>query len=399
LNTQNVIENKFVPDKHGQRANQLYRSRINVLLAIDKAGYDGKMHGGGRFFFNILSRINQERFKVIPCILRREDSLKSLFEKEGIRVRYLGRGKFDPLVLFDFLKLIRKEKIHIMHLNSFGSQLFGRLSGAITGVPTIIHGHGIDYCPTWYQKTSDLFLSKFTDRAITVSTSVKADYIKRRKIDPKKVLVIPNGIPLEDFETIPEQKCREIKKHFRIKSDYYVVGTVTRLREEKGNRYFLEAAAEVLKVSPMTYFLLVGDGPLLDELRLLAKQLGISRNVIFAGHQHDVASLLSIFDVKVISSVTEGHPLAILEAMATRKPIVATNVGGIKDILNNGEIGLLIPPREPHAMADKIIYLLQHKKEREQLAMKAYQESRKYSLDVYIRHLERVYEEIDEKIQ
>jgi glycosyltransferase involved in cell wall biosynthesis len=373
-------------------------SRINVLVAIDKTGYNGNIHGGGRFFFNTVSRIDRELFNVIPCILRRENALKSEFEKQGIRVRYLGRGKFNPFVLFDFLKLIRDEKIHVLHLNSFSSQQFGRLAGIITGVPTIIHGHGIDYCYSWYQQISDVFLAKFTNRVITVSASVKEDYIQRRKMDSKKVVVMPNGIPIEDFTPRPEPKCRDLKERLGIEPDCFVVGSVTRLREEKGNRYLLEAAAEVLKVFPKTYFLLVGDGPLMNELRQLAQQLGIEQNVIFTGFQQDVASMLSIFDIKVIASLTEGHPLALLEAMAMGKAVVSTEVGGIKEILREREAGLLVPPREPQAMADKIIYLLQHEQERTNLGTMAYQESRKYGLDAYMRDLERVYEMVAGKL-
>jgi glycosyltransferase involved in cell wall biosynthesis len=373
-------------------------SRIEILVVIDHMSYNGSMHGGGRFFLNTVSGIDRNRFNIIPCILRDEDPLKQVFENQSIRIRYLRRKKLDPFVLFDFIKIIRDEKIQLIHLHGYGSQIFGRLAGIITGVPTIIHGHGIDYFPSWYQGMLDRFLAKFTAQAIAVSESVKEDYVRRRKIHAGKVIVMPNGIPLEEFKPLPRTKYREIKNRFGLEPDHSVVGTVTRLREEKGNRYLLEAAVEVLKVLPKTYFLLVGGGPLLAELKCLASQLRVEQKVIFAGFCQNIPAVLSIFDVKVMASLNEGLPLALLEAMAVGKPIVATNIGGIREILRDGETGLLVPPRNPQAMADKIIYLLQHEEERARLGSAAYQESRKYGLDTYLKDLERVYEEASAKL-
>ncbi|MFX0210316.1 MAG: glycosyltransferase family 4 protein [Candidatus Hodarchaeota archaeon] len=372
--------------------------KINVLVALDKASYNGKIHGGGRSFFNIVTRINQKRFNVIPCILRKEDSLKSLFEKHGVRVNYLGRGKFDPFVLFDFIRLIKSEKIHILHLNSFASHQFGRLAGAITGVPTIIHARGLtDYPYSWYQQISDWFLARFTDQAIAVSKIVKEAYIANRKIDGDKVIVMPNGVPLEEFKPLPAEQRREIKRRLGIKPDHQVVGTVTRFIELKGNRYFLEAAAKVLQILPNTNFLVVGDGPLFQELKKLSRQLKLENHVFFTGFSDNVPAILSIIDVKVVSSLSEGFGNILVEAMSMGKAIVATNVAGLKEIVTDGKTGLLVPPRDPQAMAEQIIYLLQHEKERNRLELKSQDESRKYALDVYIRNLEKVYEEVAAK--
>lgn len=366
----------------------------NVLIAIDHVTYDGNMHGGGRFFFDVVSRINPDKFHVVACVLRKEDSMRSVFERQGIQIRYLGRGRLDPFVLFDLVRIIRSERIHVLHLHGYGSQIFGRVAGVLTGASTIIHGHGIDFYPSSLQEFTDRCLSRFTARAIAVSAWVKEDYVQRRKMDPSKVLVMRNGIPIENFVPIAEQERREIKQGLGIQCGYCVVGTVTRLREEKGNRYFLEAAAEVLKVCPKTYFLLVGDGPLLNELRELAERLGIGQKVIFAGFQQDVARMLSIFDVKVIASLTEGLSLAVLEAMAMGKAVVATAVGGNGELLRDGETGLLVPPRDPEALAEKIICLLRNEQERARLGRRAHEESRRYGLDGYVRDLEIVYEEV-----
>ncbi len=377
-------------------------SKLNVLITTDKVGYEGKIHGPGRSFLNIVSSIDRERSRVVPCILRKEDSLKPIFERRGIKINYLGRGEFDPFVFFYLIKLIKNERIHVVHLNGYRSSIFGRLARIVTGVPTIMHARGAsDFYGwkknnrySWYQKVIDRFLARFTDLVIAVSDEVKEIYVQQRKIDPKKVIVMPNAIALERFKPLPVEKGKELRKQLGLKPDHLIVGTVTRFIEIKGNKYFLEAAKRVLHVFPNAYFLVVGEGPLFSELKQLCQRLGIDKSVIFTGFRNDIPQLLSIFDVKVIPSLSEGSPNVLLEALAAGKPIVATDVGGISDILRDGETGLLVPPQDPHAMSERIIYLLQCKEVRERLAMKARKESRKYSLDTYVKNLENVYVDV-----
>ncbi len=371
-------------------------NKINVLMAIDHVDYDGQLHGGGRCFSNIISRINLNRFKIIARVLRRASSVKQLVGGVGVSIRSLARHRLDPRTLLDLIRTIRAENIHLLHLHGFGSQTFGRMAAALTGVPAIIHGHGLDYYPSGFQKLMDRLLSRFTCLAITVSNSVKEDYVLRRQIDPGLVLVMPNGIPIEKFTPVHEQNIQELKRSLDIPFDHYVVGTVTRLREEKGNRYLLEAIAQVVGVISNVTLLIVGDGPLREELHQLAYRSGIAGCVIFAGFHQDVANMLSIFDVMVIASLSEGQSLALLEAMAMEKAVVATNVGGISEILRDGETGLLVPPQDPRTMAAKIIYLLQHGQERARLGSKACMESAKFSLDRYVKDLEGVYEDVVE---
>ena len=367
-------------------------ARMNVLVAIDHVSYNGCVHGAGRVFLNIVSKINQERFNVIPCVVRGQE--KEGWDAQGLRIKCLGRGKFNPLVLGDFLKLLRAEKIDLVHLHQYSCSIIGRVAAMARGIPCIIHGHGLDYTYSWYQQIPDWLLAKATDRAIVVSNVVRDIYVKKRKIEPDKLVVMPNGIVLESFNPSSAQRTEALKQHLGLRSDHAVVGTVTRLREEKGNRYLLEAAAKVLEVLPKTYFLIVGDGPMLDDLKQRSRHLGIHHKVIFAGYQPDVAGMLSLFSIKVIASITEGHPLALLEAMAVGKAVVATDVGGIKEILKDGQVGLLVPPQDPKTMADKIVYLLRHETERVRFGARAYQESRQYSLDGYVRNLETLYEAV-----
>jgi glycosyltransferase involved in cell wall biosynthesis len=150
----------------------------------------------------------------------------------------------------------------------------------------------------------------------------------------------------------------------------------------------------VLEAFPRVVFLIVGDGPLRGELEALTRALGVEKNVIFAGYREDVPRVLSVFDIKVLPSVTEGLPLAILEAMAMGKPVIATEVGGVKEILKDGETGFLVPPQDPEALSERIIYLLRNEDEARQLGIRAREESKKYDIDLCVRRLEELYFEL-----
>ncbi len=340
---------------------------------------------------NILPRLDQKRFNVILVILRDSASLETELKAEGIKTIRLKRHKFDPFTLYDFIKIIKEENVDVLHLHQYGSSNFGRIAGRITGIPTILHAHGPDLNYPVYQRIADWLLAKQTPFTLAVSKSTNEECIRNRSIRQEKIFILPNGIPLEHFKPTPLSTCNSLKRQLNIPLNAPVIGTVTRFHEEKGNRYLLESAIDILKILPNTRFLLVGEGPLLEQLRELARCLGIERNVIFAGFQMDVTGMLSIFDLNVITSLSEGHPQSVIEAMAMEKAIVATDVSGINEILIDGVTGSLIPPRDPHALAEKVIHLLKNEQERVTLGKAAYKKSREYSIGDYVRHLEKVY--------
>lgn len=370
-------------------------SKINVLLANDHLGVWNSIHGVGRLFSLWVPRFDKSKFNITVCILREKDRIGEEFEKQfkkyGVRIRFFGRAKFNPLTLMDFIKVIREEKIDIMHLQTYGASTFGRLAGIMTGTPAIVHAHDNDSNYPWYQRLADLALSKFTDKAIAVSESVKESLVTKRNVPEGRVVVMHSAIPLERFRVPEADQIQKEKRRLGISLTSKVVGTVARLREEKGLKYLLESVPKVLAVFPNTSFVIVGDGPLRRELESIPRRLKIAQNVIFTGYYEDVSKVLSICDIKVLPSLTEGFGLAIVEAMAMGKPIIATNVGGIKEILKDGGCGLLVPPRDPEALAEKIIYLLRNEDEAKRLGIIAKEESKKYDINLYIPKLERLY--------
>jgi glycosyltransferase involved in cell wall biosynthesis len=373
-------------------------SRINVLLANDHLGFGNTLHGVGRLFSLWVPRFNRDRVNVVVCILRGEDEIGRKFKKEferlGVKIRFLGRGKFNPFTLLDLVNIVREERIDVMHLQAYGASTFGRIAGLLTGVPVIVHAHDNHTNYPWYQRIADMLLGRFTDRAIAVSESVRASCIKKRKIPKDRVIVMHNGISFEQFRVPSNREIEEEKKRLGIELEFKVVGTLSKLRKEKGVEYLIKAIPAVLEDFPGVVFLIVGDGPLRGELEALTRALRVEKSVIFTGYREDVARVLSVFDIKVLPSVTEGFGIAILEAMAMGKPVIATGVGGVNEILKDGETGFLVPPEDPKALSERIIYLLRNEDEARQLGIRAREESKKYDIDLCVRRLEELYFEL-----
>lgn len=365
--------------------------KMNILWLVDHLGFDGVMHGASKYYLNAIPAFDNSKFNVLLCVLRKEDHITKFFKDKNVNVFHLGRGKFDLMTIFDVLKLVKNEKIQVIHAHGYGSSNFGRLMKIIRKTPVIVHAHDDDRNYPFHQKIADNLLRNFMDKAIAVSESVKESCVKKRNMSEEKVYVINNGIPLQDF-TIPEDARVQIeRKRLGINSNSNVIGTVARFREEKGVKYLIQSAVKVLEAFPDTVFLIAGDGPLREELINLSRQLGLENKVIFAGFCQDIPAILSILDIVAFPSLTEGFPIAILEAMAMGKPIVATNVGGIKQILSDGKTGFLVPPKDPVALAEKIIYLMTHQNEAKKTGLRAKEESKLYDNNSHVRKLEEVY--------
>ena len=365
--------------------------RINILWLVDHLGYNGFLHGAGKYYLNTIPFFDKSSFNIILCVLRSRDNLTSQFEEKGIKVHHLGRNKLDLLTILDVIKLIKKDKINLIHCHGYGSANFGRLAKIFTHTPVVVHAHDDDSNYPLYQRLSDYILKGFTDKGIAVSEAVKKASIVKRKIPREKMIVLHNGIIFDEFKIPNNIEIKEERKKWKLDEDTNVIGTIAKLRKEKGLEYLIKAVPRVLSAIPNSSFFIVGDGSLRNSLENLAKQLGIMKNITFTGFIENVSTILSIFDLKVLPSLTEGFGLVIVEAMAMGKPIIATDVGGVKEILTDGETGLLIPPKNPEVLADKIIYLLKNQEAAKKLGIKAKQESKKFDIRIQVEKLEEQY--------
>jgi glycosyltransferase involved in cell wall biosynthesis len=366
---------------------------LNILQVCDHLGWEGsRMHGVKRLFSWMIPRFDREQFSVSLLSLRKKDLSEETLDSLGIDITYLERGKFDPFTLPAMLRLVDEKRINVLHLHGYGATTFGRLVGAIRGIPTIVHEHANLTTTPWFQKIADRLLEPSTDIALAVSKSTADFVIHARLIPESKVKVVYLGVPLEEFSRPrTAAEVRAARRELGLADDEFAVGTVTRLHESKGNSYLVDAAARVVKERPRARFFLVGEGPLLGELQAQAAGLGLADRFVFAGFRRDVAGTLSAFDLSVFPSLWEGTPITAFEALAMGKPIVATDADGLLDILTNDHDAAIVPKRNADALADKIEWAIDHPAERARLGAAARLTGQQFGIDAFVRKMERLY--------
>ena len=324
--------------------------------------------------------------------LRKKDLSEETLESLGVDISYLERSKFDPMTLPDMLRIVDEKRIDILHLHGYGATTFGRLAGARRGIPTIVHEHANLTSTPWFQQIADRLLEPATDIALAVSKSTADFLIDARHIPASKVKVVYLGVPLDEFSR-PRSAAEiaEARRDLGIADGEFAIGTITRLHDSKGNSYLVEAAARVIKERPAARFFLVGEGPLLPDLEAQAASLGLGDRFVFAGFRRDVAGTLSAFDISVFPSLWEGTPITAFEALAMGKPIVSTDADGLLDILTGDHDAVIVPKRNAVALAEKIVWVMDHPDERARLGAEARRTGQQYDIDAFVRKMERLY--------
>ena len=367
--------------------------KIRVLQVCDHLGWEGsRMHGVKRLFAWMIPRFDRERFEVSLVSLRKRDLSEETLDSYGVDITYLHKSKFDPATLTALLKVVDRKKIDILHMHGYGATTFGRLVGAIRRIPTVLHEHANLTDTPWFQKIADHALEPFTDIAIAVSQSTADFVIHARKIPAGKVKVVYLGAPLEEFgRSLDDKEVADARQELAIASGDFAVGTVTRLHDSKGNEFLVDAAKKVVQERPEAKFYIVGEGPLRSQLEAQAVANGLGDRLVFVGFVKNVARTLSAFDLSVFPSLWEGTPLTAFEALAMGKPIVATDADGLLDILTRDLDALIVPKRNASALAQKIIWLMDHPEEKERLGRAARLTGERYDIAAFVKKMERLY--------
>ena len=282
---------------------------------------------------------------------------------------------FDPFYWYKLWRLIRREKIGavlVMGVPYFGA-FMAIVAKALARVPAIVWE--LSDPPSFGQPLKD-FILRIYERTLSRYTVQHADHVwvqtehMRQRIYPlgvgdDRMSVMPNGLDTEKFR--PGLDTSALRRELGLPEGTPVVLFVAAIHPRKGLRYLLEASEGIIARHPQVQFLIVGDGPEAAEMRARAARIDPTR-FIFAGFRRDIPQVLNLTTVNVLPSLREGLPQAILEAYASGVPVVATNVGGVRDILKDGENGFLIPPRDPAAIATAVSALLDDEALRQRIA-------------------------------
>ena len=367
--------------------------RLNILQVCDHLGWEGsRMHGVKRLFAWMIPRFDPARFNVSLVSLRKKDLSEETLESFGVDITYLHKSRFDPATLPALLKVVDRKQIDILHLHGYGATTFGRIAGGMRRLPTILHEHANLTDTPWFQKVADRLLEPMTDIGIAVSESTAEFVIKARQLPPEKVKVVYLGVPLEEFSRPrTADEISSARAELGMEPGDFAVGTVTRLHESKGNSYLVDAAQIVRRTHPEARFYIVGEGPLRPALEEQARALGLGDRVVFAGFAKDVARVVSAFDVSVFPSLWEGTPLTVFEALAMGKPIVATDADGLLDVLKHDRDALIVPRRDPPALAAGIVRLIEDPALRARLGAEARVTGQHYDIGAFVRKMEQLY--------
>lgn len=294
---------------------------------------------------------------------------------EGMKVQIFPcRGRFDSKTIDNIRDFIDREQPNILHSHGYKSNFYAWRALSGLNMPWVVTNHGkrVGMKLSVYNWLNIFFMKK-ADKLIAVSREI-ADEMKKKGITSTKILVIDNGIDLQKFSNL--EKSNDLRKSFRLNGNDKIVGTIGSLTEEKGHMYLLKAARQVMDKCPECRFLIVGDGGQRQFLEEKTAHLGLTEKVLFAGSRKDVPEILSMLDAFVLPSLKEGLPMALLEAMASRVPVIATSVGAIPKVLENGVSGILIQPKDSQAIASAIMQVVNDKQGSFEMAQKGFEQVR-----------------------
>jgi glycosyltransferase involved in cell wall biosynthesis len=300
------------------------------------------------------------------------------------------RSVADLPAYFRLVRLLRREKPLILHTHSSKDSWLGALAGKRAQVPAIVRTRHVSI-PVRAHRLNPVY--RLPDRVIVTAAATREHLVHRCRIPPERVVTVPTGVDLNRFG--PGLSGRGFRQEFRLDDRTPLVGIVAQLRGSKGHDQFIEAARQIVGRNPAVRFFIVGDGlwRKLVEEKIGAE--GMREYVTMTGYREDIPNVMAALDVLVIASTrTDGIPQAGLQAMAAGRPVVGTNVGGIPEVIRNGETGILVEPGDARALAEAVESLLDDPGRRETLGKTGTRMVReRHSLEAMLDALEHLYEE------
>lgn len=368
------------------------KRKIKILFILDKLEFHGaSLNGPAIYYSSLLECIDTERFEITLCLLRGRGQSDALFRKTGCERVYLGLHRFNPFTMLTLFRIIKTKHIDLVHLSGYASTVFGRLAAFLARRPAIVHEHWVDPGFSWPMALVEWLLSGMTTKAIAVSDYSRTFLIDKKRIPADKIIVIPNGIPLQRFYDADKSDGERMRRNFSFVPEDKFVGIIGMLHENKGHRIFIDAAALLKDEFPQLKYLIVGTGELRTELEQQIKEHRLVKSVLFLGQQEDMPSIFQMLDIFVMSSYSESAGLALLEAMAAGKPIITTDCGGPSEVITDGRSGFVVPVRNAEAIAEKIRYLMTHPDASAMLAAQARADSQQYDIKKTARQIEALY--------
>ncbi len=358
-----------------------------TVMGLDKEKYDLTLMSGP------VDDPSQERRKQV------EDS----------GVRYIHVPKLvrninmlcDPIALCKIARFLVKEKFDIVHTHTSKAGLLGRFAAKLARTPHVVHTpHGHVFFGYFGLLKTKIFIlleklaARLADKIITLTSREKQDYISYRIAGEEKFVVIHSGIELNKYQKLSPAEQAKLKEETGLPSNSFVVGTVGRLVPVKNPELLIRASQPLFTQYPNTYFVFIGDGPLKKDLISAANEIGGEKNIVFLGWRDDAHRVLSIFDVFCLPSLNEGMGRVLVEAMAHGVPIVASDAGGIPDLIIHQKNGFLVPPQNPEELTKHIQILIEDEETRKKMGEEGMKMASRFSSDAMVKNIATLYEEL-----
>lgn len=323
--------------------------------------------GAQLIFLNALRAMDPTRCRIMIACLAEPGVLGSEVA-EVAPLYYQNRfGSNDVGALLYLYRLIRAAQVDVVHTYLYSrSSVYGRLAAILARVPVVIADEmgRVGRYP-WKRRVAERLLARFTDHFVTPSQATRAELMRLDRLPPSRVTVVYPGVDAKQF--VVEEEPATVRRSLGLPDQGAVIGVLARLDPIKRHADLIAAFPHILQVAPATQLLFIGDGPAAPELHRLVQETGVAGQAHFLGARRDIPWILRALDLLVLPSQQEGLPNSILEAMAAGVPVVATWVGGIPEVVIDGETGLLVPPRDPMALAKAVNSLLTNPEVRQRM--------------------------------
>lgn len=379
------------------------KKSISILFITDLFEIMG---GAERNITQLIRGLDRKKFTPILCCLRSGELADSLMNRGDRVIKLDIKRIYTPKALGKMIllaKLVKEEDVRLIITYHESSDFFGFALSKISKVPIISSKRDLGYKLNARHLYMYKMIGKYFNAAIVVSNAVKNEVIRRDKLPVDRILTIYNGVDATRYQV--KSDVEKIKSDLGITAGVPVVGIIAGLRRIKGIKYFIEAIAVVKREKVDAQFIIIGNDPgeagcSRSELEAYANELGVFSHVKFLGKRADIPEMLSIIDISVICSLSEGFSNTILESMAAGKPVVATDVGGNPESVIDGKNGFLIPPADSVALAKALIRLLEDEVLSDRMGKYALNRVKnKFSLEKMISENEDLYESVIRKYE
>jgi glycosyltransferase involved in cell wall biosynthesis len=327
-------------------------------------------------------------------------------EKRGVKIIPLSSlvRSIDPprdlRAFYSLWRLMMREKPAIVHTHTSKAGILGRCAAKLAGVPAVVHtphghvfyGHFGPLASRFFLQV-ERFMALITDRLIALTQGERNDYMALWVGDPGRIVTIHSGVDVDRYMQA-KVNVQEKRRSLGLNTEGLVIGTVGWLLPIKGSMYLLKAMEEVWKGYPDTSLIYVGKGDLERELREEASRLGVSERVSFLGWRDDIPEIMHILDIFVLPSLNEGMGRVLVEAMAAGRPVIASNVGGIPDLVIQGKNGLLVPAADIKALARRIECLISDPDKRKEMGEKGRKMAIRFGSDSMVQKIDQLYLEL-----